>query len=80
MLNAYWEPLTFALPPVRPTAAAGGGASTRRWPLPDDIRPLEEAPIVAAGDIVAQPRSIVVLAQMVAAAGFRDARAGTAGR
>lgn len=47
---------------------------------PDDIRPLEEAPIVSAADIVAQPRSIVVLAQLVDAAGFRDARAGTDGR
>jgi hypothetical protein len=47
---------------------------------PHDIRPLEEAPIVAAGAIVAQPRSVVVLAQIIAAAGFRDARAGTGGR
>ena len=31
MFNAYWEPLTFELPPV-PTddQTAGGGASTRR--------------------------------------------------
>jgi isoamylase len=79
ILNAYWEPLTFALPPV---------VDGHQWQLcidtaqaaPHDIRPLEEAPIVAAGDIVAQPRSVVVLAQFIAASAFRDARGGTGGR
>ena len=79
ILNAYWEPLTFALPPV---------VDGHQWCLcidtaqaaPHDVRPLEEAPIVAADDIVAQPRSVVVLAQIIAAAGFRGARAGTGGR
>ena len=79
MLNAYWEPLTFELPPVV------DGHQWRRCidtalAAPHDIRPLEEAPIVAAGDIVVQPRSVVVLAQIIAAAGFREARAGTGGR
>jgi isoamylase len=79
ILNAYWEPLTFALPPA---------VDGHQWRLcidtaqaaPHDIRPLEEAPIVAVGDIVAQPRSVVVLAQIVGAAGFLEAHAGTGGR
>jgi isoamylase len=79
ILNAYWEPLTFALPPA---------VDGHQWRLcidtaqaaPHDIRPLEEAPIVAVGDIVAQPRSVVVLGQIVGAAGFLEAHAGTGGR
>jgi isoamylase len=64
MLNAYWEPLTFALP------AVVNGHQWRRCidtaqASPDDVRPLEHAPLVAASTIVAQPRSIVVLAQVV---------------
>ena len=46
--NAYWEPLTFELPPrSRATIAAGDAVSTRRSPSPDDIHPWAQAPIVA---------------------------------
>jgi isoamylase len=31
MLNAYWEPLTFELPPVPAGSNAGGAASTPRF-------------------------------------------------
>jgi glycogen operon protein len=63
ILNAYWEPLTFALPAV---------VDGRQWrrcidtpqASPDDIRPLEDAPLVTGSSVVAQPRSIVVLAQI----------------
>jgi len=64
ILNAYWEPLTFALPSV---------VDGQRWrrcidtaqASADDVRPLEEAPFATGSSIVAQPRSIVVLGQIV---------------
>ena len=61
ILNAYWEPLTFELPPV---------SAEHRWrrcidtalDSPDDICPWECAPVVSQGTYQAQPRSVVVLA------------------
>jgi glycogen operon protein len=63
MLNAYWEPLTFALP-----AAAGGPQDWRRCmdtalPSPEDIHLWDQAPAVPGGTYVVQARSIVVLAR-----------------
>jgi glycogen operon protein len=63
MLNAYWKPLTFELPPI-PTE------SRQRWrrcidtalESPDDIYPWSEAPLVAQTTYVVQPRSVVLLA------------------
>jgi isoamylase len=63
MLNAYWEPLTFALPPVP-------ADRQQRWrrcidtalDSPDDICPWEIAPVVTQATYVAQPRSVVLLA------------------
>jgi len=63
MLNAYWEPLTFELPPVP-------AESRQHWrrcidtalASPDDIYPWEQAPLVAQATYVAQPRSLVLLA------------------
>jgi glycogen operon protein len=62
LLNAYWEPLTFALPP-------SNGPPWRRCintalPSPDDIWLADQAPIVTVDRFVAEPRSIVVLAQI----------------
>jgi glycogen operon protein len=63
MFNAYWEPLTFAIPPV---GAEAGGAWRRcidtALVSPDDFSPWDAAPAVAPGTYVVQPRSIVVLA------------------
>ena len=63
MLNAYWEPLRFDLPP----APAGSNEPWRRrldtaQASPDDINRGETAAIVAEDSYVVQPRSIVVLA------------------
>jgi glycogen operon protein len=63
MLNAYWEPLTFELPPV----PADGERAWRRCidtalASPDDIRPWEKAPFVTQATYLAQPRSLVLLA------------------
>ncbi len=63
ILNAYWEPLEFALPPVN-------GAGTTLWrriidtacPPPHDFRRLADAPGVPGNSYPAQPRSVVLLA------------------
>jgi glycogen operon protein len=60
MLNAYWEPLTFELPPV--SAEQGW----RRWidtalEAPDDICPWESAPVVRQPTYEVPPRSVVLL-------------------
>ncbi len=63
MINAYWEPLTFELPPVP-------GESRQRWRRcidtalgsPDDICSWEKAPLVAEPCYVLQPRSAVLVA------------------
>jgi glycogen operon protein len=61
IFNAYWEPLTFALPPVP------GGKPWRRCidtalMPPDDIRPWYEAITLSRATYTAQPRSVVLLA------------------
>src|SRR3954449_2081712 len=60
LLNAYWEPLGFELPP------AGDGGPWRRWidtslESPLDVAPWEEAPPLAGPTYVAAARSVVVL-------------------
>jgi isoamylase len=69
MLNAYWEPLTFELPPI----PAESRPSWRRCidtalASPDDIYPWEKAPLVTAATYVVQPRSVVLLALALQAA------------
>jgi glycogen operon protein len=63
ILNAYWEPLTFELPPA-PAASAGGWRRCIDTALdsPDDIQPWQSAPVVDAAVYRAQPRSVVLLA------------------
>ena len=63
MLNAYWEPLTFELPPV----LAAGQQPWRRCidtalASPDDIYLWEKAPLVTQATYLVQPRSVVLLA------------------
>jgi glycogen operon protein len=60
ILNAYWEPLTFELPP------AGAGRTWRRIvdtsrPSPQDACVPAEAPAVQGHSYLAAPRSVVVL-------------------
>ena len=62
MSNAYWEPLTFALPAVGPDMGTGW----RRWidtsrDAPDDVCAAPPAPPVEGASYTAQPRSLVVL-------------------
>jgi len=62
MLNAFWEPLTFALPPV----ATDGEQHWRRCidtarQSPDDFYVWEMAPLVKQATYLVQPRSTVIL-------------------
>jgi isoamylase len=62
MLNAYWEPLEFDLPPV----ATGGENPWRRWidtalDSPHDIVPWQTAPPVEGLRYRAESRSVVAL-------------------
>jgi glycogen operon protein len=61
ILNAYWEPLDFELPPV-----ANGAGPWRRWidtalESPHDIVEWHTSPVVQENTYRAQPRSVVVL-------------------
>jgi len=62
ILNAYWKPLEFELPPV----AQDGGGPWRRWidtalASPDDIVPWKDAMPVSAPGYRTEARSVVVL-------------------
>lgn len=62
--NAYWEPVTFELPPM----PAEGQQALRRCidtavDSPDDVCPWESAPVVRQASYEVQPRSVVVLAR-----------------
>ncbi len=61
ILNAYWEPLEFELPPL-----ANGNDAWRRWidtsrDSPDDITERQSAPTVTSRTYLAGPRSVVAL-------------------
>jgi isoamylase len=65
VLNAYWEPLRFELPPI----PEDGLGPWRRWlntflESPDDICPISSAPLVAGSTYLVNPRSIVALARI----------------
>jgi len=62
LLNAYWEPLDFELPPLD----RGGKNSWRRWidtalDTPHDIVPWQTAPMVPGSIYRAEARAVVVL-------------------
>jgi isoamylase len=63
ILNAYWEPLQFQLPPS-PTADRDDWRRCidTALPSPADIQAWEEAPVVKQTTYLVQPRSIVLLA------------------
>jgi glycogen operon protein len=62
MLNAYWEPLTFELPPVPEESGEPWRRSVdTALDPPDDFCPWEDAPFVEQGTYVVQPRSVVIL-------------------
>ncbi len=66
MLNAFWEPLEFEIPPP------GGNPPWRRCidtfrAAPEDIHDLAEAPAVTGASYRVEPRSVVVLLGRIAA-------------
>ncbi len=66
ILNAYWEPLSFELPP----APGGPDGGWRRLidtslPAPGDFCGFSEAPVVADSHYLVEPRSLVLLAAQV---------------
>ena len=68
MLNAFWEPLSFELPPPDPE----GRQPWQRWidtslASPDDICGWDTAPVIADATFRVEPRSIVFLARRVGA-------------
>ena len=67
MLNAFWEPLRFELPPE----AGPRGEPWRRWidtsrPSPDDVSPWDAMPAVAGAELVVAPRSIAIVVALAA--------------
>jgi len=62
MFNAYWEPLTFELPPVADEAHPWRRCVDTARATPEDIQPWEHASPVTTPTYVVQPRSVVVLA------------------
>jgi isoamylase len=63
MFNAYWEPLTFELPPVPAEHRQAWRRCIDTALLsPDDINVWEHAPLVEQATYIVQPRSVVLLA------------------
>lgn len=63
ILNAYWQPLTFQLPPI-PESSNNGWRRVIDTSLdtPEDFCTLTEAPKIQGGKYTAQARSVVILA------------------
>jgi isoamylase len=60
ILNAYWEPLEFELPPW-PAEKGWRRLLDTAQPSPDELHPLETAPLINGSLYLAQPRSLVIL-------------------
>jgi isoamylase len=64
MINAYWEPLTFELPPVSEGAlGTWHRCIDTALPSPDDIHPWNEAPLHAGPSYLVGSRALVLLAR-----------------
>jgi len=62
ILNAYWEPLEFELPPLVGEPRLGWRrVIDTSLPAPEDFCPPAEAPLMGGSTYPAQPRSVVVL-------------------
>jgi glycogen operon protein len=63
MLNAYWEGLTFELPPVPPGSDRWRRCVDTSLPSPDDVGRWEEAPVVESATYVLPARTIALVAR-----------------
>jgi isoamylase len=61
MINAYWEPLTFAIPRLDQQHDPWRRSVDTAREAPGDICGWTDADVVSAGTLIVQPRSIVVL-------------------
>lgn len=59
-INAYWEPLSFEIPPL-PPAQTWRRVIDTALPSPYDIQPPAEAPLVSGREYLLAPRSTVLL-------------------
>jgi isoamylase len=60
-LNAYWERLTFAIPPTEPGRAPWRRVVDTCQAAPHDICPSAAAPLVSESSLEVEPRSLLVL-------------------
>ncbi len=77
--NAYWEPLTFAIPPTGDRFQPWRRLIDTSLDSPDDIRDWAEAPVVGDATYVVQPRSLLLLMATIET-GSRPPVLGTAPR
>ena len=61
MMNAYWEPLAFDIPPPDPRGGPWRRIIDTALDSPEDIREWADASVVRAATYAVQPRSIVLL-------------------
>ncbi len=61
MINAYWEPLTFAIPPLDESHTSRRCCVDTFRPAPEDFCTWSDAETVRGATCLVQPRSIVVL-------------------
>jgi glycogen operon protein len=61
MINAYWEPLSFAIPPLPPSQEGWRRCLDTYRPTPGDISSWHDANPVAGSTYTVQPRSLAVL-------------------
>lgn len=62
IMNAFWEPLTFTLPPPQRAAhLPWQRLIDTAAPSPDDFHPAPAAPYLLEGKLTVQPRAVVVL-------------------
>jgi glycogen operon protein len=65
MINSYWEPLSFAIPPLPPSEEGWHCCLDTYSPAPCDIRTWHDADPVPGSTYTVQPRSLVVLVARV---------------
>ena len=61
MLNAYWSPLTFEVPPPQSSDRGWRRVIDTALAAPDDFTPWDAAPRVTSASYVVQPRSMALL-------------------
>jgi isoamylase len=71
MFNAFWEPLTFELPPL-PAGKSWRRCMDTALDPPDEIRLWEEAPPITSTTYVVQPRSVALMALPFQTPGTQD--------